>query len=104
MERHGGDGTVRTVRRTPATAIAVAVVAGAALAGCARGLSRDQLRTGYRDELVRSGVPSDVATCVTDKLFATMDDDALRAFQRRDRLTDGERADVQRYAEACTNG
>jgi hypothetical protein len=33
-----------------------------------------------------------------------MDDDALRAFQRRDRLTDGERADVQRYAEACTNG
>ncbi len=104
MERHGGDGTVPTVRRTPSTALAVAAAAVALLAACARGLSRDQIRTGYRDELVRSGVPSAVATCVTDELFAAMDDDELRAFQRRDRLTDDERSAVERYTDACTGG
>lgn len=104
MERHGGDGTVRPVRRTPATALAVVAAAVALLAGCARGLSRDQIRTGYRDELVRTGVPSAVATCVTDQLFAAMDDDELRAFQRRDRLTDDERAAVERYTDTCTRG
>jgi hypothetical protein len=92
------------VRRPVAATVAAALtitIAASTLTGCARGLTRDQLRAGYRDELVRIGVPEALASCVTDKFFAAMDDDELRAFQRRDRLTDDETARTTAYAGEC---
>jgi predicted transcriptional regulator len=74
-----------------------------ALGACAHSMSRDDIRVGYRKGLERAGVKVAQATCLTDKFFASLSDDELRAFQKRDRLTAEETARFGKLADQCAD-
>jgi hypothetical protein len=75
------------------------------LGGCGKeGLTRDQLRQQYVDELVKNGLPQDTAQCVMTKFFATFTDAQLRAFNTQgDHLSDDQLATIGRLTTACTS-
>lgn len=73
------------------------------LAGCSRsrGISRTEVVTRYRAELVAEGVREPQARCLTDRFFGELSDAELRQFQKRDRLTDAEKARFAELADVC---
>jgi predicted transcriptional regulator len=82
---------------------AAVLLAIVVLGACSRSMSRDDIRVGYRKGLERSGVQTAQAVCLTDKFFASLSDDELRAFQKRDRLTTDESAEFGRLAGQCAD-
>jgi len=82
---------------------AAALLALVVLGACSRAMSRDDIRVGYRKGLERSGVKTAQAMCLTDKFFASLSDDELRAFQKRDRLTADETAQFAKLADQCAD-
>lgn len=90
----------RSSRRTAAAFAVVALVA----AGCARkGITRAEVVTRYRTELVAEGVREPQARCLTDRFFGELTDAQLKAFQERDRLTDAEKQRFAELAEVCAD-
>jgi len=89
------------VRRL-ALVVSLAVVV---LGGCGKeGLTRDQLRQQYVDQLVQNGLAHDTAECVMTKFFATFTDAQLRAFNTQgDHLSDDQLATIGRLTTACTS-
>ena len=81
----------------------LALVAAVALvAGCSGDTStRRDVIDAYRRELVREGVHDGQARCLTTKFFAELSDAQLREFQKRDALTDAERARFAQLAGEC---
>ena len=84
-------------------AVSVVLLSIVVLGACSRSMSRDDIRVGYRKGLERSGVKSAQATCLTDKFFASLSDDELRAFQKRDGLTADETAQFGKLADVCAD-
>jgi hypothetical protein len=73
------------------------------LAACgSRGMSRDQLYDHYVDELMKGGIPAEVAECVIEHLFDPMSDQQLKAFnQQGDELTAAQMDQVRALAAQC---
>lgn len=83
-------------------AIVVVVCAALAATGCSpAGLTRQQVKDGYRSQLVGKGVAEPLAKCITDGFFDRLTDAQLRAFQSRDRLTADEQAQFGALATTC---
>ena len=74
-----------------------------AVSGCSpAGLSRQQVKDGYRKRLVEQGVADGEARCLTDAFFDRLTDAQLRAFQARDHLTTDEEAQFRDLSATCS--
>lgn len=77
------------------------VVFGLAAACSPAGLSRQQVKDGYRAQLVTQGVAAVEAKCITDGFFDHLTDEQLRAFQMRDVLSSQDRSMFGALATTC---
>lgn len=72
--------------------------------GCSKpGVSRQQVIDRYRNALVVEGVREPQAACLTDRFFAELSDAELKAFQKRDALTDAEKQQFAALADGCAD-
>jgi hypothetical protein len=92
---------VHRPRRIAAAVVAVALALLGTSACSPAGLTRQQVKDGYRSQLVGKGVSEPLARCITDSFFDHLTDAQLRAFQSRDRLTADEQVQFGALATTC---
>ena len=72
--------------------------------GCSKpGVSRRAVVDRYRNALVAEGVREPQAECLTERFFGDLTDAELKAFQRRDGLTDAEKRRFAELADECAD-